>query len=125
MSHATHARAQFTPPAGRTVPASATPTCTQRSTTNRGWRSLLFAATLGVRVKHKSRPCRPQTNGKIERVDRTLAAEWAYAEHCNSDAARAATYPAWVHHYDHHRRHTGIGGKLPIERIYNIRQNCT
>ncbi len=80
------------------------------------YRSILFAATLGARVKHLfTRPYRPQTNGKIERFHRTLAAEWAYVEHYNSDPARAATYGSWVHHYNHHRPHTGIGGKSPIE----------
>jgi transposase InsO family protein len=85
------------------------------------YRSLLFAATLGVRVQHIfTRPYRPQTNGKIERFHRTLAAEWAYAEHYASDAARAATYDAWIHHYNHHRPHTGIGGKSPIDRVHNV-----
>ena len=86
------------------------------------YRSFMFAAALGVRIKHKfTKPYRPQTNGKIERFHRTLAAEWAYAEHYNSDTARAATYDAWVHHYNHHRPHTGIGGKSPIERVHNLR----
>jgi len=90
------------------------------------YRSFLFAATLGVRVKHKfTRPYRPQSNGKIERFHRTLAAEWAHAEHYNSDVARAATYQAWAHHYNHHRPHTGIGGKSPIERVYNVRGKNT
>jgi transposase InsO family protein len=85
------------------------------------YRSFMFAAALGVRVKHKfTRPYRPQTNGKIERFHRTLAAEWAYAEHYDSDATRSATYDAWVHHYNHHRPHTGIGGKSPIERVNNV-----
>ncbi|HEX7589415.1 MAG TPA: integrase core domain-containing protein, partial [Demequinaceae bacterium] len=39
--------------------------------------------------------------------------------------ARAATYPAWLHHYNHHRPHTGIGGKSPIERVHNVPRNYT
>jgi transposase InsO family protein len=85
------------------------------------YRSSLFNDTLGENITHKyTRPYRPQTNGKIERFHRTLAFEWAYAHHYASDAARAATYQAWIHHYNHHRPHTGIGGKSPIERVHNV-----
>ncbi|GAA3893210.1 IS481-like element ISMsm9 family transposase [Leifsonia kafniensis] len=85
------------------------------------YRSGLFKDTLGEKIKHKyTRPYRPQTNGKIERFHRTLAFEWAYAHHYDSDAARAATYQDWVHSYNHHRPHTGIGGKSPIERVHNV-----
>lgn len=84
------------------------------------YRSRLFNDTLG-QITHKyTRPYRPQTNGKIERFHRTLAAEWAYAHHYASDTARADTYQAWIHHYNHHRPHTGIGGKSPIERVHNV-----
>lgn len=85
------------------------------------YRSGLFNGALGETITHKyTRPYRPQTNGKIERFHRTLAFEWAYAHHYDSDAARAATYQDWVHSYNHHRPHTGIGGKSPIERVYNV-----
>ena len=85
------------------------------------YRSGLFNDTLGEHIKHNyTRPYRPQTNGKIERFHRTLAFEWAYAHHYNSDAARAATYQDWIHSYNHHRPHTGIGGKSPIERVHNV-----
>lgn len=85
------------------------------------YRSKLFNDILGEEIKHKyTKPYRPQTNGKIERFHRTLAFEWAYAHHYASDAARAATYQAWIHDYNHHRPHTGIGGKSPIERVHNV-----
>jgi hypothetical protein len=87
------------------------------------YRSRVFATALGE-IKHVwTRPYRPQTNGKVERFNRTLATEWAYAETYLSDEARAATYPAWLHHYNHHRPHTGIGGNSPIERVHNVPRN--
>jgi len=65
----------------------------------------------------------PQTNGKVERFNRALATEWAYADTYLSDAARAATYQAWLHHYKHRSLqtppdpYTGIGGKSPVEHL--------
>ena len=86
------------------------------------YRSKLFNDALGNEIKHKyTKPYRPQTNGKIERFHRTLTFEWAYARHYNSDAGRAATYQTWLHSYNHHRPHTGIGGKSPIDRVHNVR----
>lgn len=85
------------------------------------YRSRVFNDALGEHVKHKyTRPYRPQTNGKIERFHRTLAFEWAYAHHYDSDAARAATYQAWIHDYNHHRPHTALGGLSPIDRVHNV-----
>jgi len=85
------------------------------------YRSKAFGQALGPSIKHKfTRPYRPQTNGKVERFNRTLAQEWAYAHTYTSDEARAATYQTWIHDYNHHRPHTGIGGKSPIERVHNV-----
>ena len=85
------------------------------------YRSHVFNNALGDHVKHKyTRPYRPQTNGKIERFHRTLAFEWAYARHYTSDTARSATYPAWIHDYNHHRPHTALGGQSPIDRVHNV-----
>ena len=85
------------------------------------YRSRLFTTALGDVVHKFTRPYRPQTNGKIERFHRTLAAEWAYARHYSSDQARADTYQGWIHSYNHHRPHTCIGGKSPIDRVHNLR----
>jgi len=66
-----------------------------------------------------TRPYRPQTNGKIERFHRTMADGWAYSKHYNSESARRAALPAWLHFYNHHRPHTAIGKLPPISRISN------
>ena len=90
------------------------------------YRSHDFAAALGNTVEHRrTRPYRPQTNGKVERFNRTLITEWAYATAYLSDDARAATYAAWLHSYNHHRPHTGIGGQVPADRIHNVTGNYT
>jgi len=84
------------------------------------YRSRDFAAALGDVVHKRTRPYRPQTNGKVERFHRTLADEWAYAAAYPSDTARAAAYPAWLHRYNHHRGHTALGGRPPASRITNL-----
>jgi transposase InsO family protein len=74
---------------------------------------------LGIRHK-RTRPYRPQTNGKIERFRRTLAEGWAFSRNYNSESARRNALPAWLHTYNHHRPHTGIGGATPISRLTNL-----
>ena len=87
------------------------------------YRSGAFALALGDAKHRRTRPYRPQTNGKVERSDRTLAEEWAYARTYTSDEARAATYADWLHIYNHHRPHTGIGGAVPADRVHNLTGN--
>ena len=75
-------------------------------------------AELGITHK-RTRPYRPQTNGKIERFHRTLADGWAYTRHYTSDAERRAALPGWLHFYNHRRIHSAIGG-VPANRLNNL-----
>ncbi len=77
-------------------------------------------ACAGLGIKHKrTRPYRPQTNGKIERFHRTLADGWAYARFYRSESERRAALPGWIHFYNHHRHHSAIGA-APISRLNNL-----
>ena len=67
-----------------------------------------------------TRPYRPQTNGNVERCNRTLLEEWAYRRLYRSQAARTRALPAWLHRYNHHRAHTALGGHPPISRVNNL-----
>jgi transposase InsO family protein len=72
-------------------------------------------------IKHRrTRPYRPQTNGKIERFHRTMSAEWAFSQHYRSEAARRSALRAWIHTYNHHRQHSAIGKVPPITRLTNL-----
>ena len=78
-----------------------------------------FTAALGD-IKHRRiRPRRPQTNGKVERFNRTLLEEWAYARPWYSDQQRTNGLDAFLHTYNHHRHHTAIDGP-PITRVNNL-----
>jgi transposase InsO family protein len=85
------------------------------------YRSTAFTEALGPSVSHtRTRPYRPQTNGKVERFHRTLADEWAYARPYRSDTERCDAYPTWLHNYNHHRGHTALGGRPPASRVTNL-----
>jgi transposase InsO family protein len=76
-------------------------------------------ADLGINV-HRTRPYRPQTNGKVERYQRTMRDEWGYAKAYRSESARRNALTSWLHIYNHHRPHTALGGKPPITRVTNL-----
>ena len=74
---------------------------------------------LGITVK-KTRPYRPQTNGKIERFHRTLADGWAYARCYTSEQERRAALEGWLHYYNQHRPHTACDNQPPFSRLINV-----
>jgi transposase InsO family protein len=88
------------------------------------YRSGAFAAALGDTVHTRTQPYRPATNGKVERFNRTLQAEWAYARPWTSEGQRTRALTTWLHHYNHHRHHTAIGGP-PISRVSNVTGHYT
>ena len=73
-------------------------------------------ASLGARQKFIKPHC-PWQNGKVERLNRTLATEWAYRQAFTSNAERSAALAPWLQHYNTERRHTAIGGRPPISRL--------
>ena len=88
------------------------------------YRSHAFTDALGEGVKHRfTRPYRLQTNGKVERFNRTLMTEWAYARPYLSEASREEVYGEFIDHYNRRRAHTGIGGMAPMNRVHNLTGN--
>ncbi|WP_190858622.1 integrase core domain-containing protein, partial [Actinomadura sp. RB99] len=81
------------------------------------WRDTLTQA--GITHK-RTRPYRPQTNGKVERYNRTLLDEWAYNQPYTSETERRRALPQWLHTYNHHRGHTALGGQPPASRVPNL-----
>ena len=86
-----------------------------------GYRSFAWrdrCAELGI-VHTRIKPRHPYTNGKVERFNRTIRDEWAWARLYRSDADRLRALDRWIHDYNHHRHHTAIGGP-PISRVNDL-----
>jgi transposase InsO family protein len=79
----------------------------------------LACRALGVRHL-RTRPRRPQTNGKAERFIRTMLGGWAYGAIHASSPERTAALDGWLWTYNHRRRHAGIGRQTPITRLNNL-----
>ena len=102
----------------------------ERVLTDNGWAYTHAAAyqaaldRLGARHK-RTRPWRPQTNGKAERFIQTLINEWAYARPYGSNAERSAALPTFVDFYNRTRPHTALGGRSPLDVVNNVRGDHT
>jgi transposase InsO family protein len=75
----------------------------------------LACRTLGLRHL-RTRPYRPQTNGKAERFIRTLLAGWAYGAIYGSSRERTTALDGWLWHYNHRRKHSALGHQPPVTR---------
>jgi transposase InsO family protein len=96
----------------------------QRVITDNGspYRSAIHAlACRALGVRHlRTRPRRPQTNGKAERLIRTMLGGWAYGALYGTNRERTAALDGWLYRYNHHRRHRAIGRQPPITRLNNL-----
>jgi transposase InsO family protein len=74
-----------------------------------------------LHIKHlRTRPRRPQTNGKAERFIRTLLSGWAYGAIYRTSTERTQALDGWLWHYNHQRRHSALGHHPPITRVTNL-----
>ncbi|MEV0985073.1 IS481 family transposase, partial [Brevibacterium sp. NPDC049920] len=78
------------------------------------WRDTCQALSIAPK---RTRPYRPQTNGKVERFHRTMADGWAYARCYTSEQERRDALPAWLRHYNEVRPHTACGNRPPDSRL--------
>jgi transposase InsO family protein len=85
------------------------------------YRSNAYQAVLGERRHSRTRPYRPQTNGKAERFIGTLIREWAYARAYRSNDERLEALPGFVDFYNQRRPHTALGGLSPSTVVNNVR----
>jgi transposase InsO family protein len=84
------------------------------------YRSNAYRAVVGDRRHSRTRPYRPQTNGKAERFIGTLVREWAYARPYRSNDERLAALPVFVDFYNQRRPHTALGGLSPTAVVNNV-----
>jgi transposase InsO family protein len=89
------------------------------------YRSAAYRAALAGRRHSRTRPYRPQTNGKAERFIGTLLREWAYARPYRSNAERLEALPTFIDFYNSRRPHTALGGLSPAAVVNNVRGDHT
>jgi hypothetical protein len=84
-----------------------------------GYRSAVHAIACRVLgIRHlRTRAYRPQTNGKAERLIRTMLGGWAYGAIYRSSSERTAALDGWLWHYNYQRRHSALGHKPPVARL--------
>lgn len=94
----------------------------ERVMTDNAWayRGRAYRAVLGDRRQTRTRPYRPQTNGKAERFIGTLVREWAYVRTYTTNEARLAALPGFVDFYNQRRPHTALGGLSPMAVVSNV-----
>jgi transposase InsO family protein len=99
----------------------------ERLMTDNGSAYVSVAHALACRalgIKHiRTRPYRPQTNGKAERFIRTMLSEWAYAAVYGSSPERAAALSGWIERYNFKRKHGALGHRPPIARLRELTGN--
>jgi transposase InsO family protein len=97
----------------------------ERVLTDNGWaytHSTAYRAVLDrLGARHKrTRPWRPQTNGKAERFIQTLINEWAYGRAYTTNNERSAALATFVDFYNRARPHTALGGRSPLDVVNNV-----
>jgi transposase InsO family protein len=103
--------------------------CVERVMTDNGSAYISHAHAIACReldIRHlRTRPYRPRTNGKAERLIQTMLQRWAYARAYSSSAERAATLKAWLNHYNFTRPHGSLSHKPPGSRLTKAPRNDT
>jgi len=89
---------------------------TDNGSCHRSWKFRDACKEFGIKHK-RTRPYRPQTNGKAERFIKTALKEWAYAQTYTHSWKRTAYLPSWTHRYNYLRPHTALGRKPPASKM--------
>ena len=108
------------PPRHRVLPPLRHPRRAPDHRQRAAYRSTIHAlACRALGIRHlRTRPYRPQTNGKAERFIRTMLGGWAYGALYRNSTERTAALDGWLDYYNHHRRHAALGHKPPIARLH-------